>query len=252
MTSTNTYQGLEDSGKPSSRVLRPPGGGSSNIFGGYGEDAGASRRTNKMASTVFAPPEEPQGGSKRSNPPGGKCSGIFTESEASFPQHKSVPSGGATSNIFGGPEPNLPTVKSHPNKPKDNISLGSAVTVAAPGACIESSVSEKARLNRLQILKDVLTAGFKECLDIGSERGIFVQSRADNAAPQPKKPVEVKKEVAVAPQATPTKGAPPPEPTASQGAQPSEKDHEPRLGPLPRSHNRVLNPPGGKSSVVFY
>jgi hypothetical protein len=24
------------------------------------------------------------------------------------------------------------------------------------------------------------------------------------------------------------------------------------LGPRPRSHNRVLNPPGGKSSVVFY
>lgn len=52
------------------RVLRPPGGGSSNIFGGFEDDAGASRRTNKMASTVFAPPEEPQGGTKRANPPG--------------------------------------------------------------------------------------------------------------------------------------------------------------------------------------
>lgn len=30
------------------------------------------------------------------------------------------------------------------------------------------------------------------------------------------------------------------------------KKHEPHLGPKPRSHNRVLNPPGGKSSVVFY
>lgn len=30
------------------------------------------------------------------------------------------------------------------------------------------------------------------------------------------------------------------------------KNHEPHLGPKPRSHNRVLNPPGGKSSVVFY
>lgn len=28
--------------------------------------------------------------------------------------------------------------------------------------------------------------------------------------------------------------------------------HEPHLGPRPRSHNRVLNPPGGKSSVTFY
>ncbi|XP_044527279.1 jupiter microtubule associated homolog 2-like [Gracilinanus agilis] len=28
--------------------------------------------------------------------------------------------------------------------------------------------------------------------------------------------------------------------------------HEPRLGPRPRSHNKVLNPPGGKSSITFY
>ncbi|XP_026994923.1 jupiter microtubule associated homolog 2 [Tachysurus fulvidraco] len=207
MTSTNTFQGLEDGGKPSSRVLRPPGGGSSNIFGGCEDDAGASRRTNKMASSIFAPPqEEPQGGPKRSNPPGGKCSGIFTEPESSSLRQK--PQCGVTNSIFGGPEPNLPTAKSHPNKPKDNISLGSAVTVAAP-------------------------------------------------EPQPKKPMEVKKEVIASPRATPTKDAPPPEPTASKDSEPSpkqqsEKDHEPRLGPLPRSHNRVLNPPGGKSSVVFY
>lgn len=53
-----------------------------------------------------------------------------------------------------------------------------------------------------------------------------------------------------------------------QGEDPSEKkelpkertkesgpkidDHEPRLGPRPRSHNKVLNPPGGKSSIAFY
>jgi len=48
-----------------------------------------------------------------------------------------------------------------------------------------------------------------------------------------------------------------PAPTANQKSepatqQPTEKDHEPRLGPRPRSHNKVLNPPGGKSSVVFY
>ncbi|KAI5097238.1 jupiter microtubule associated homolog 2 [Silurus meridionalis] len=207
MTSTNTFQGLEDSGKPSSRVLRPPGGGSSNIFGGYEDDSSASRRPNKMASTVFAPPEAPQGGPKRSNPPGGKSSGIFTEPEAAFPQHKPLPPGGVTSNIFGGPVSNLPTVKSHPNKPKDNISVGSAVQVRA-------------------------------------------------AAPQPKE--EVKKKVLVSPQATPKKEAPPtPEPTATQDSdssakQLSEKDHEPHLGARPRSHNRVLNPPGGKSSVVFY
>lgn len=73
--------------------------------------------------------------------------------------------------------------------------------------------------------------------------------------------VEVKAE-AVAPQPTPEKEPPAPEPAAPEPAanqnsepaskQPSDKDHEPRLGPRPRSHNKVLNPPGGKSSVVFY
>lgn len=52
------------------RVLRPPGGGSSNLFGGYEDDAAASRRPNKMASKVFAPAEEPQSVPRRSNPPG--------------------------------------------------------------------------------------------------------------------------------------------------------------------------------------
>lgn len=34
--------------------------------------------------------------------------------------------------------------------------------------------------------------------------------------------------------------------------EPKISDHEPRLGPRPRSHNKVLNPPGGKSSIAFY
>lgn len=33
---------------------------------------------------------------------------------------------------------------------------------------------------------------------------------------------------------------------------PTVDSHEPRLGPRPRSHNKVLNPPGGKSSISFY
>lgn len=42
------------------------------------------------------------------------------------------------------------------------------------------------------------------------------------------------------------------EPASSLPDDSSPKNHEPHLGPKPRSHNRVLNPPGGKSSVVFY
>lgn len=76
-------------------------------------------------------------------------------------------------------------------------------------------------------------------------------------APAPQAPVEVVKEeaapaaAAAAPPAPVTKEEAAPADSAAE-PNPSEKDHEPRLGPRPRSHNRVLNPPGGKSSVVFY
>ncbi|XP_051572023.1 jupiter microtubule associated homolog 2-like [Myxocyprinus asiaticus] len=207
MTSTNMFQGLDNS-KPSSRVLRPPGGGSSNLFGSYEEDTSASRRPNKMSSSIFAPAEEPQGSFKRSNPPGGKSSGIFGGQEASPTQNKPVPPGGASSNIFGSAESTRPTFKSHPNKPKDNLSVGVPATPdpPAPVAKLETAV-EKVKVE------------------------------------------------GVSPQPTPEKELPVPtvnENSVPATMQPPEKDHEPRLGARPRSHNKVINPPGGKSSVVFY
>lgn len=79
--------------------------------------------------------------------------------------------------------------------------------------------------------------------------------KVEPVSPQP---TPEKEAPAPAPVSTPTPTpAPAPAPTANQKSepatqQPTEKDHEPRLGPRPRSHNKVLNPPGGKSSVVFY
>ncbi|KAM4634408.1 jupiter microtubule associated homolog 2 isoform 1-T1 [Polymixia lowei] len=210
MTSTNMFQGLDSGAKPSSRVLRPPGGGSSNLFGGYEEDATASRRPNKMASTIFAPAEEPQGGPKRSNPPGGKSSGIFGDAVAPAQQQKPGPPGGPSSNIFGGAESSSvqsPT-RSHPNKPKDNLSVGSEPEPPVPQAKV-----------------------------------VQVEVKEETVSPPP---TPVKEE----PAAVPT--SPEPEPPSPSPDQSSDKNHEPHLGPKPRSHNRVLNPPGGKSSVVFY
>lgn len=51
-------------------MLQPPGGGSSNLFGGYEDDSAASRRPHKMESKIFAPPEQSQSVPRRSNPPG--------------------------------------------------------------------------------------------------------------------------------------------------------------------------------------
>ncbi|KAK5856482.1 hypothetical protein PBY51_008073 [Eleginops maclovinus] len=222
MTSTNMFQGLSAGAKNSSRVLQPPGGGSSNLFGGYEEDtAPPVRRPNKSASKVFAPPEEFQSVSRRSNPPGGKSSGIFGDPDPPARQQKRPP-GGQSSDIFGAAESPAGQNRGHANKPKDNLNVG-----AEP----ESSPLPEAKVSPPEVKEEAA----------------------------PPAPVPVKEEPA------PVSAPPAPEPQPPTSSSPSSsspaketdesgdgKNHEPHLGPKPRSHNRVLNPPGGKSSVVFY
>ncbi|XP_061589118.1 jupiter microtubule associated homolog 1a [Cololabis saira] len=74
MTTTTTFQGMEPGAKNSSRILRPPGGGS-NITLGADEEKPPVRK-NKMASSVFAEPEDPYA-NRRNNPPGGKPTGVL-------------------------------------------------------------------------------------------------------------------------------------------------------------------------------
>ncbi|KAM9769561.1 jupiter microtubule associated homolog 1a [Menidia menidia] len=74
MTTTTTFQGMEPGAKSSSRILRPPGGGS-NISLGADEEKPPVRK-NKMASSVFAEPEDPYA-NRRNNPPGGKPTGVL-------------------------------------------------------------------------------------------------------------------------------------------------------------------------------
>ncbi|XP_055779653.1 jupiter microtubule associated homolog 2-like [Salvelinus fontinalis] len=212
MTSTNMFSGLDNGAKPSSRVLRPPGGVSSDLFGGYEGEAAASRRPHKMASNLFAPPE-PQGVIRRTNPPGGKSSGIFGSPDAPAEQRRPVPPGGNTGNIIWGLESAPPSDKAHSNKPKDNISVGeSPMPIPEPPAPLPKGSPAK-------------------------------EVKEENVASPPPTPTKAAVETAPAPSIKK------PETSLSEL---SLKDHEPHLGPRPRSHNKVLNPPGGKSSVVFY
>ncbi|XP_071672749.1 jupiter microtubule associated homolog 1 isoform X1 [Patagioenas fasciata] len=57
MTTTTTFSGMDPSGRNSSRVLRPPGGGS-NFSLGFDEPKEQPVRRNKMASSIFGTPEE--------------------------------------------------------------------------------------------------------------------------------------------------------------------------------------------------
>ncbi|XP_042303863.1 jupiter microtubule associated homolog 1 [Sceloporus undulatus] len=59
MTTTTTYEGMDPSGRSSSRVLRPPGGGSSFNFGfDLPKEQQQGGRRNKMASSIFGTIEE--------------------------------------------------------------------------------------------------------------------------------------------------------------------------------------------------
>ncbi|XP_063281555.1 jupiter microtubule associated homolog 1 [Pelobates fuscus] len=52
MTTTSTFSGLDPEGRSSSRILRPPGGGSSFTFG-VGDQPSQPTRRHKMASNIF-------------------------------------------------------------------------------------------------------------------------------------------------------------------------------------------------------
>nr|XP_057947565.1 jupiter microtubule associated homolog 1a [Doryrhamphus excisus] len=89
MTTTTTFQGMEPGAKNSSRVLRPPGG-ASNISFGTDEEKPPARK-NKMASSVFAEPEDPYA-NRRNNPPGGKPTGVLC-GESSAPLRRGANQG---------------------------------------------------------------------------------------------------------------------------------------------------------------
>ncbi|NP_001153979.1 hematological and neurological expressed 1 [Oncorhynchus mykiss] len=74
MTTTTIYSGMEAGAKSSSRVLRPPGGASNISFGN--DEEKPPNRKNKMASNIFAEPDDPHA-HRRSNPPGGKPTGVL-------------------------------------------------------------------------------------------------------------------------------------------------------------------------------
>ncbi|XP_072318790.1 jupiter microtubule associated homolog 1a [Eucyclogobius newberryi] len=90
MTTTKTFKGMEPGAKNSSRVLRPPGGASNISFGAEEEKPA---RINKMASSVFAEPEDPYA-NRRNNPPGGEPTGVLC-GESSAPLRRRDPSNSA-------------------------------------------------------------------------------------------------------------------------------------------------------------
>ncbi|KAM3598124.1 uncharacterized protein V6R79_013852 [Siganus canaliculatus] len=74
MTTTTTFQGMSPGSKSSSRVLRPPGGESSFSLGT--DEENTTPRKSKMASSIFAEPDDPHA-HRRNNPPTGAPTGTL-------------------------------------------------------------------------------------------------------------------------------------------------------------------------------
>ncbi|XP_055265139.1 jupiter microtubule associated homolog 2 isoform X2 [Moschus berezovskii] len=174
-----------EGGRAGPRATKPPGGEPGN----RPEEATPPRRPDRMASNIFGPTEEPQNIPKRTNPPGGKGSGIFDESGPVQTRPRLNPPGGKTSDIFGSPVA-AASPTAHPNKPKDHVLL-----------CEGEDTPD-------------LRASASPRQEPGEPGGLREAARVQ-------------------------------EPT------PTVDSHEPRLGPRPRSHNKVLNPPGVMWTAPF-
>ncbi|XP_062936814.1 jupiter microtubule associated homolog 1 isoform X2 [Cynocephalus volans] len=85
MTTTTTFKGVDPNSRNSSRVLRPPGGGS-NFSLGFDEPTEQPMRKNKMASNIFGTPEENSPSWAKSA--GAKSSGGREDSESSGLQRR--------------------------------------------------------------------------------------------------------------------------------------------------------------------
>ncbi|XP_022323209.2 uncharacterized protein LOC111124552 isoform X8 [Crassostrea virginica] len=79
MTTTSTFQGMGEDSKPSSRVLRPPGGGGSNIFGVEPVQRGGNTRpkSNDIFGTGPVEPVEDHKGKRRGGPSDNSRDNVF-------------------------------------------------------------------------------------------------------------------------------------------------------------------------------
>ncbi|KAK3099662.1 hypothetical protein FSP39_007658 [Pinctada imbricata] len=80
MTTTDVFQGMSSEAKPSSRVIRPPGGGSSNIFGtNDADDKPQQRRQQPATSNLFGAEDESKDkvGKRQGGPPDNSRANVF-------------------------------------------------------------------------------------------------------------------------------------------------------------------------------
>uniref|UniRef100_A0A2K6FXD0 Jupiter microtubule associated homolog 2 n=1 Tax=Propithecus coquereli TaxID=379532 RepID=A0A2K6FXD0_PROCO len=154
------------------------------------------------------------------------------------------PPGGEPSNLFGSPEEAVPS--SRPNRMVSNI-FGPTEEPRGKGRGIFNESTP------VQTWQHLNPPGGKTSDIFGSP----VTATSRLAAPNnPKDHVFLREEEPTLDLKAATSIPPGEEPgersSAREAGHAAEHGHELRLEPGPRSHNKVLNPPRGKSSISFY
>ncbi|XP_028355311.1 jupiter microtubule associated homolog 2 isoform X2 [Physeter macrocephalus] len=230
--------------------MKPPGGEPSD----RPEEAAPPRRPDRMASNIFGSTEEPQNIPKRTNPPGQprrepagvsspadsgeglmehvRSKGLATGRHWKLTKAGRVPcfiyssgldllltvvidTGGKGSGIFDESMPVQTRQRLNPPGGKTSDIFGSPVAATSPMAHPNKPKDH-----------------------------VFLREGEDT--------LDLRAAASASPRQEPGEPGGPREAAHAQEPAPTVDSHEPRLGPRPRSHNKVLNPPGGKSSISFY
>ncbi|XP_001497514.2 jupiter microtubule associated homolog 2 [Equus asinus] len=216
-------------------------GGRASRCAELGGNSGSAARRCPAAGDMFQAPESEGGraGSRAMKPPGGESSNLFGSPEEAVPSSRpnrmasnifgptaepqnlpkrTHPPGGKGSGIFDESTPVQTRQRLNPPGGKTSDIFGSPVTATSPLAHPNKPKDHVLLCEGEDPKSDIKAATSTSPREEPGEKG--GRREADRTQE---------------PQPTPTVDS-----------------HEPRLGPRPRSHNKVLNPPGGKSSISFY
>ncbi|XP_011644131.1 microtubule-associated protein Jupiter isoform X1 [Pogonomyrmex barbatus] len=132
MTSTNTYQGLADSSRKSSKVLKPPGGGSSDIFGAAPEETSPRRvkahNQSQLGSALF-----------------GDTNGTDNANTAVSPR-SNKPGNDSYNRLFGPPDAPLTTPNAR-NHMRSNIPLSGGSSISSLSSAAAASPAKSTASN---------------------------------------------------------------------------------------------------------
>ncbi|BFZ14458.1 hypothetical protein BsWGS_17496 [Bradybaena similaris] len=241
MTTTSTFQGLNTDNKPSSRVLNPPGGSSSNIFGV--SDAQAPARSQDRNNSDSA--------GHSSSPTVGPG-----QQQTAAAAQKSRPSRNAFNPITGEPY-EQPKPKPQPHQPASNASVASSKTETGSSSTAVGSITPGSGASITPGTGTSVTPGTGTSVTPGTAESL--SSETISSKEQQTAAVEDRSEPISQDQsqpAEPGKVEPTAQPGKSQAATAAQRNQQSGIFGPPEAaqehrSTRVSQPPGGRSTKLW-